>query len=542
MATVLVLGGYGGFGARLSRRLAGDGWTVLVGGRNLAKAQRFAADVPGARGVRIDRTADCAGVLAELRPALVIDAAGPFQGSGYGVVEACIANGIAYLDLADDRAFVCGIVAFDKAARAVGAPIISGASSVPALSGAVVRELSRDMERIERIDMALSAATRASTGASIVTAALSYPGKPVRLWRGGEWGTVPGWSELARRRYRVPGAKPLSRTVGLADVPDHELFPEHFPGRPATAFYAGAEWTMQAVALWLLGWLVRWGWMQSLIPLARWFAPVQRLFARFGGQRSAMDITVRGVVQGQGIERRWTIVAERGEGPEIPTLAAQLLARRLASGELAPGARPAHAELALDDFAPLFAGLAVRTAIAEAPCPPLYRRVMGENFGRLAPPVRAMHDLIGHGRAEGQGRVERGSSPIARLVGRIMGFPPTGDYPVTVRFAENGGKERWSRRFGTHAFASEMSARGEHLVERFGPLRFAFALDVEPDGSLAMRPCGWSVFGAPMPRFLGPQIAASERSEGERFCFDVAVALPLIGSIVAYRGWLERTA
>jgi len=262
--------------------------------------------------------------------------------------------------------------------------------------------------------------------------------------------------------------------------------------------------------------------------------------ARFGGQRSAMDITLRGFVRGQGVERRWTIIAERGEGPEIPTLAAQLLARRLAAEALAPGARHAHAELALDDFAPLFAGLAVRTAITEAPCAPLYRRVMHEDFDRLASPVRAMHELIGFGRAEGQGTVERGTSPLARLVGWVMGFPPSGEYPVTVRFAEKGGRERWTRQFGTHTFSSEMSPSGKLINERFGPLRFRFALEAGANGSLLMQARGWSALGVLMPGWLGPRITASERAEGERFRFDVVVAMPLIGPVMQYTGCLMR--
>ena len=68
---VIVLGGYGGFGARLSRRLARDGWHVVVAGRNLAKAQAFAATLADAEGVAADRNGDLAPVLKSLRPALL---------------------------------------------------------------------------------------------------------------------------------------------------------------------------------------------------------------------------------------------------------------------------------------------------------------------------------------------------------------------------------------------------------------------------------------------------------------------------------------
>lgn len=106
MKTVIILGGYGGFGARLSRRLAKDGWRVMVAGRNAEAASRFAASLPNARPLVADRNGDIAPMLETVNPLLLIDAAGPFQGSGYGVAEACIACGVHYIDLADARDFV----------------------------------------------------------------------------------------------------------------------------------------------------------------------------------------------------------------------------------------------------------------------------------------------------------------------------------------------------------------------------------------------------------------------------------------------------
>jgi hypothetical protein len=55
-----------------------------------------------------------------------------------------------------------------------------------------------------------------------------------------------------------------------------------------------------------------------------------------------------------------------------------------------------------------------------------------------------------------------------------------------------------------------------------------------------MRLAGWSLFRIPLPRILAPRIVATEREEGGRFHFDVAAALPLVGPVVRYRGWLHR--
>ncbi len=533
MSRILVIGGYGGFGARLSRRLLGAGHRLLVAGRSFDKAAAFCAGLDGAEPVVADRTNGIGMVLARERPDLVIDAAGPFQGSGTTVPEACIAMRIPYLDLADARDFVTGIGALGKGAT-VAVPIVSGASSLPALSGAVVRKLAEALDRVERVDIALSASNRAVAGPAVAAAILSYVGRPVRLWRGQRWIEATGWQALRRVRFAVDGMAPLRRWVALAEVPDLSLMPDALPGRPAVTFHAGTEFGFHMLGLWLMSWPVRWGWIGSLGGTARWMHKLQTLTGRGGSDRSAMSVTLTG----SGIERRWTLIAEKGDGPEIPTLAAQLLAGEVLAGRVAPGARDASGLLTLEQFAPLFAGLAIRTEVTERAVDSLYARAMGSRFGRLPEAVRDMHDVIGDAGAAGEGEVRRGRG-LAWLVGRVMGFPPEGSWPLRVAFSARDGKERWTRDFGGHAFSSELSQTGQGVAERFGPLRFAFDLPSDGEG-LKMVLRRWTAFGVPMPRWLGPRIEAREWEEGGRFRFEVGVAMPLIGPVVRYTGWLER--
>ncbi|WP_439616102.1 DUF4166 domain-containing protein [Shinella sp.] len=539
MKSVIVLGGYGGFGARLSKRLAADGWAVLVAGRNGAAAERLAGDLPNARALVADRNADLRPLLEAHRPFLLVDAAGPFQGSGYQVAEACIACGVHYLDLADARDFVCGIGRLDDAARAAGVAVISGGSSVPALSGAVIAELSRGMEDVCLVETSISASNRATAGASVAAAILSYVGKPVRLWRGRRSRQETGWHQLHVARYRISDRAPIRRLVALADVPDHDIVPAAVSGKPATVLRAGPEFAFQLVTLWLLSWPVRWGWVRSLSPFAGWLLPLQKLSARFGTDRSAMAVEVKGFAGGEAVVRRWTLIAEDGDGPEIPTIAAHVLANAVAAGRLEPGARHAAGVVALQDFAPHFDRLAIFRAIESRPYQPLYHRVIGPAYATLPQPVRAMHDLIGDAGAAGRARVRRGTSLPARIVCAVMHFPPEGEHDLHVSFEERNGVERWTRDFAGHAFMSELSQRGDRLTERFGPMRFSFDLPSDASGlTMVMR--GWSVFGVPMPLWLAPRSEAREWAEGEDFCFDVPITLPGIGTIVHYSGRLRR--
>lgn len=539
MNRVLILGGYGGFGARLSRRLAGDGWTVIVAGRDLARARALAAALPGAEAIRADRTGDLAPVLAEARPDLLVDCAGPFQGEGYRVPRACIAAGVHYTDLADARDFVCGVGELDAAARAAKVVILVGGSTVPALTGAVLRALSAPLDRVDAVDMALGASTAATGGPSIARAVLSYAGRPIRVWRARRWTEVAGMHGLERRVFRVASRPPLTRWVALADVPDLALVPESLPGRPATTFRAGNESMSQMLASCLLAGLVRRGWLGSLTQLEGVLLPFQRAMGRFGSARSAMSVEARGWRGDEALLRRWTVIAERGDGPEIPLLAAQLVARRLRGGTLAPGASDTAGLFELADFAPLLAEIDSAMQLDEEPLVPAYRRAMGEAYDRLPDPVRQMHAIVGDGGAEGEGKVERGSSPLARLAGWVVGFPPAGTYPVHVAFAERNGTETWTRSFGPHRFHSRLRAVGDTIEERFGPLRFRFAMPADERG-LAMVLRRWSAFWVPLPRWLAPRIVASEWADGGDFLFDVAITLPILGPLIRYRGRLRR--
>ncbi|AXB77982.1 hypothetical protein TQ38_002700 [Novosphingobium sp. P6W] len=66
----------------------------------------------------------------------------------HAIPRACIAAGVHYIDIANSREFVCGIEALEAAAKDAGVVLLSGASSVPALSGAAVRHLAGRMDKV----------------------------------------------------------------------------------------------------------------------------------------------------------------------------------------------------------------------------------------------------------------------------------------------------------------------------------------------------------------------------------------------------------
>jgi hypothetical protein len=550
---VVVIGGTGAFGARVCRLLARHAEiTLLIAGRSRRAADELAAELG-----RLHRRGDIAGVrldldaagwaddLARLRPKAVIHTAGPFQSSDYRVAEACIRLGAHYIDLADARAFVCGVGVLDAAARAAGVLVTSGASSVPALSAAVVDRLVAGLPRVDAIDIAITPGNHAPRGRATVAAILSYVGRPLRLWRDGAWTDGIGWQDLHRRAVTLSDGATLGRRwFALCDVPDLALFPDRYGARQRVAFHAGLELALLHLGLWLLSWPVRWGWLRALTPWAgalRWLAEGVRWV---GSDRGGMLVDVAGRdADGRAVTRRWRLLAEAGDGPWIPALAAVALVRKLARGDAATcGAMPCLGLLSADDILAEAERLAVRWAYDEAH--PLYRRSVDGDYDALPPPIARLHDLSAGAQWRGRAAIDGARGPLAWLAARLFGFPAAApDVPVTVTFDVRDGVERWRRAFGRYRFQSQQYAgtgaeRGL-IVERFGIIAFGMRALASPRG-IDLHLHSGRLFGVPLPRLLWPRIAASERvDDSGRFAFDVSIALPLIGRLVRYHGWLE---
>jgi hypothetical protein len=447
--------------------------------------------------------------LAEHAPAILVDASGPFQAMDFAVPHACIDAGVHYLDIADARAFVCGIGAMNVAAEAANVTVLSGASSVPCLSGAVVRHLAEGMTRVDAVETAISASNKAAAGPAVAAAILAQIGQPMRVFRGKRWVRYFGWQKIIRQHFEVTDEPHIGgRLVALVDVSDLALLPDRFPGNPTVTFRAGTELWFQNAGLWLASWLVRWGLIKNLKGLASLLQPLQWLTAFAGSDRSAMIVTVFGRAGERRIERRWTLIASRGDGPEIPALSVVPQVERILGGDEPPGARDAGRSLTLLDYQPAFDSLAIRHEVVELEvAPPIYARVMGDRFDALPPSVRAMHDVLRDGGAHGMSVVTGATNPLAALIARIIGFPAAGTHEVHVGFSERDGVETWMRDFGGKRFSSRLSQRGQLLVERFGLLKFGFALPADAIG-LTMVMQKWWIGPLRLPLSLAPRSTA----------------------------------
>ncbi len=320
---ILIVGGYGAFGSRVAERLAREvDLDIVIAGRSLARAEACVAALAARSKAKlgtavVDALAVTAADLKAIGPAVVVNASGPFQAQDYTLARACIGAGCHYVDLADARVFVTGIAVLDGEAKAAGVAVVSGASTVPGLSSAVVREFEPRFETIKAIEIAISPGSGFEPGEAAAAAGLSYLGRPIRV-PGRPARVVYGWQGLQRLHFPGLGR----RWTGYCDVPDLDLFPQHYPSLERIEFRAGLEVGLFQIGLWLLSWPARIGLIAKPERMARvpdsGEKPIvfsrhqsRRHACRHRGHRSRWPAAIRGLVVGRG-KGRWTLRADHG--------------------------------------------------------------------------------------------------------------------------------------------------------------------------------------------------------------------------------------
>ena len=364
MRNVVVLGGYGNFGKRIVENLACiEGINIFIAGRNLSKSSALVENLKATSTASLEPLVidifaeDFKEQLATLSPFLVIHTSGPFQGQDYRVPKACIECGAHYIDLADDRRFVCDIAELDSQAKEKGVLIVTGASSVPGLSSAVVDSYQNQFSVIESIDLAIAPGNKAERGLATVEAILSYTGHPLNVYKEGRWQDVYGWMDSKVNDF---GGFVGKRHLANVDVPDLELFPNRYSVTQQVSFQAGLEIRLLHLTMVGMAYLSKIGLVKNWAPLSKAIVSASNVFLPLGSDKGAMEVLICGKDNdGNPKEVKWTLYAPKGNGPYIPTLSTTILARKLLSTESEDtkpesGAKPCVGLLQLCDFSASF--------------------------------------------------------------------------------------------------------------------------------------------------------------------------------------------
>ncbi len=354
---MLILGGYGNFGKRIAESLSAlEGITILIAGRNAQKSQQLCQELAskGANGeleaVVIDiYSSQFVEDLKALSPDLVIHTGGPFQGQDYRVPEACIAVSSHYIDLADDRRFVCDIFSLNEQALMSKVLVVSGASSVPGLSSVVIDSFVDRFSSLDEIDAAIAPGNQAERGEATVRGVLSYTGHPFPVFAKGKWVNQYGWMSPRRLYFGDVIGK---RWLANVDVPDLELFPKRYQSMNSVNFQADLELPFLHLGMVFMALLAKISLVRDWSVLTKQIYKSSEVFKGLGTDIGGMQINLSGLDVNQKPKHiKWLLCAEKGVGPYIPILSAIILARKLIAGGIdKTGAMPCLGLYTLEEF------------------------------------------------------------------------------------------------------------------------------------------------------------------------------------------------
>jgi len=325
---ILLYGANGYTGELCAREAVARGLRPVLAGRRAEAVQPLAAELGlAARAVPLDDGAALRAALDGV--ASVLHCAGPFSLTSRPMVDACLERGVHYLDITGEIEVFEAVFRREREAVARGVALLPGAGFDVVPSDGLAARLHEALPEATRLELAF-----ASVGGSWSRGTL------VTMLEGARKGSC------VRRGGRYVPIRPASlvRTV------------EFEPGKPRTA--VAIPWGDQATAFRTTGIpdITTWaGVGRSQLRAMRWLGRLRPLLA-IGPLRRALQAQVRKRVSGPDEATRekarsllWgrveapdgTAIEARLSAPEgyrLTAIAAVECARRVAAGELAPGA------------------------------------------------------------------------------------------------------------------------------------------------------------------------------------------------------------
>lgn len=169
-----------------------------------------------------------------------------------------------------------------------------------------------------------------------------------------------------------------------------------------------------------------------------------------------------------------------------------------------------------------------------------FETALGERFHLLPPQVRQLHGRR-TARWTGQVTVSVAPNPLARLLGKIVSFPPAMEKaPFALELTQSEEGEVWRRTFDGHETTSVLQFREpDLLVETFGPVRLVMRPSVKVDQLTCDVQAAWLFGRVSIPAALVPRSDVTVwQDEAGRYRFDIKGRYPLLGGAIRYRGWL----
>jgi len=269
------------------------------------------------------------------------------------IAESCIDNNCHYIDLSDGRDFVSNITKLDKQAKRKNVMIISGASSVPTISSAIIENYMVKYKEINLIEFSISTPLFPVPGIATFESILSYCGKKFKTLINGNLKEITGLGNIKILKY--PKII-LPRAVSNCDIPDLVIFPRHYKDLniKTIRFYAGVGNPILQSLLVILSFFIKIGLFSDISKYASTFYSIGTKIQSFipNNGKSGFHLKVKGIDNnGISLTNTTYLIANKGNGINIPAIPAAILVKLIVIGELnKSGAYPCVGIIKLKDI------------------------------------------------------------------------------------------------------------------------------------------------------------------------------------------------
>jgi len=330
----MVLGGYGRYGRHIVEQLAQTpGVECIAAGRRPPKPR--ANTSAAIRFLKVD--ANDAGSLSAALQGIdfLINATGLFSSSSqYHVAKACVAAGVHYIDLADNRDYVRGFTELDDLARRNNVLLVTAAGASPVLPVLLTDVIRHEFDSISDIRVYRSAGNRNPGGPASLSGLLEQVGEQFEVLQSGKWRVLEAWSNPQRINFPRPVGR---RRCYCINSPELDVLARRYQA-DSVVYRMGFELGLFNIGLSLLARARKHKGITSPQRLARWLLMLSRIVRNRGSDNDALGVIVRGEKSGKQIEHGIYLVAREGAGMSIPCAPAVALIQKLldseASGEI----------------------------------------------------------------------------------------------------------------------------------------------------------------------------------------------------------------
>jgi len=175
----------------------------------------------------------------------------------------------------------------------------------------------------------------------------------------------------------------------------------------------------------------------------------------------------------------------------------------------------------------------------------LVEKWFGSQFSELHPLLQELHKS--GGKLTGDAEINYGPGLAGFIGSRLaakMKLPQAGVHQLHVDIGHSDTALVWSRSFNSSTPVVSLfepvgnQTDNGYWIEKSGAIRLHLAVEVL-NGGWYWRCQKMSLWGIPLPLWLLPKSDAYKIIEDNRYRFSVTFTLPLIGSLVSYRGLLD---